>query len=160
MQNVFGRPRPPFQESEAMNKSKSLTGYDINGEPRLQSQQIKPFYRPINPSMFSPPLPFRSPRPRASRPEIVARSREDFEAMEKAGLKHRLVHILDGKDTRNCKMCESMGIRTGTRIVRSYYMCEACAVPLCRPQRRDCFIQYHNMVGYFGPLEDIGNNAP
>uniref|UniRef100_K1PRT1 Uncharacterized protein n=1 Tax=Magallana gigas TaxID=29159 RepID=K1PRT1_MAGGI len=51
--------------------------------------------------MFSPTLPFRSPRPRAPRPEIVARSHEDFEAMEKAGLKHRLVHILDGKDTRN-----------------------------------------------------------
>eukprot|EP00105_Crassostrea_gigas_P020001 XP_011438667.1 PREDICTED: uncharacterized protein LOC105336167 isoform X1 [Crassostrea gigas] len=161
LQNVFGRPRPPFQGSEAMNKPKStLTGYDINGDPRLQSQQIKHFYRPINPSMFSPTLPFRSPRPRAPRPEIVARSHEDFEAMEKAGLKHRLVHILDGKDTRNCKMCESMGVRTGTRIVRSYYMCEACGVPLCRPQRRDCFIQYHSMVGYFGPLEDIGNNAP
>lgn len=30
--------------------------------------------------------------------------------MEKVGLKYRFVYILDGKDIRNCKMCELMGV--------------------------------------------------
>jgi hypothetical protein len=158
LQNVFGRPCLPFPGSELAKDSSTQHECQENGDIQSIDPAYKSPHRPLVPHHFAP-MSFRCPRPRAPRPEIVVKNPEDFEAMEKAGLKHRLVHIADGKDTRNCKVCESMGIRTGTRTVRSYYMCEACGVALCRPQMRNCFVQYHALVGYFGPLGDHSSNV-
>lgn len=82
--------------------------------------------------MFSLILLFRFLRFWVFRLEIVVWSYEDFEVMEKVGLKYRFVYILDGKDIRNCKMCELMGVWIGIWIVWLYYMCEVCGVFLCR----------------------------
>lgn len=63
-------------------------------------------------------------------------------------LPHKLVHFPAGVPARSCAYCKVVGTRTECgRHVRSYYACDACAVPLCSSRYKDCFERYHALVG-------------
>ena len=46
-----------------------------------------------------------------------------------------------------CAYCKLQNGRfRGGQVRRSYYECDVCHVPLCRPQLRPCFLKYHEDV--------------
>lgn len=61
---------------------------------------------------------------------------------------HRLVRIdIDGYTNRACAYCKILGNKTNRGWpLKSYFMCEACSVPLCKPQDRNCFDSYHELL--------------
>jgi hypothetical protein len=59
---------------------------------------------------------------------------------------HILVHT-DGNKLKACVYCQINKVKTRRGwSVKSYYMCKACEVPLCRGMR-ECFHHYHNIIG-------------
>lgn len=59
---------------------------------------------------------------------------------------HNLIP-LSSASNKPCALCKVNNIRTATGLpTKSYYKCDACNVCLCRPQVRDCFLRYHNMM--------------
>lgn len=57
---------------------------------------------------------------------------------------HRLVHLQRNK--RSCAYCNICRLTTKSGwAIKSYYICEACGVPLCRGQK-DCFTKFHELL--------------
>lgn len=57
---------------------------------------------------------------------------------------HRLVHLKRNK--RSCAYCNICRLTTKSGwAIKSYYICEACGVPLCRGPK-DCFTKFHELL--------------
>lgn len=60
-------------------------------------------------------------------------------------VKHFLV-ANTGYSLRVCQYCKLKGDKFANGNTRqTYYKCDACGVHLCRPQIRDCFVNYHQL---------------
>lgn len=60
-------------------------------------------------------------------------------------VKHFLVANA-GYSLRVCQYCKLKGEKFANGNTRqTYYKCDACGVHLCRPQIRDCFLNYHQL---------------
>ena len=70
------------------------------------------------------------------------RYRTDTDA---SGSKHKLVYT-EGRKLKKCVNCELTNSRTnGGQPVKSYFMCQACGVPLCK-NLRNCFREFHKFI--------------
>lgn len=50
-----------------------------------------------------------------------------------------------------CVYCKLRGIKTTTGLpIKTYWKCDACNLPLCRPRQRDCFKRYHQLLQNMG----------
>ncbi|XP_076114875.1 uncharacterized protein LOC143082836 isoform X13 [Mytilus galloprovincialis] len=59
---------------------------------------------------------------------------------------HNLIP-LNTASNKPCVLCKKNNIRTATGLpTKTYYKCDTCNVCLCRPQVRDCFVRFHNMM--------------
>lgn len=59
---------------------------------------------------------------------------------------HNLIP-LNTASNKPCALCKKNNIRTATGLpTKTYYKCDTCNVCLCRPQVRDCFVRFHNMM--------------
>lgn len=59
---------------------------------------------------------------------------------------HNLIPLTSSSN-KPCALCKKNNIRTATGLpTKTYYKCDACDVCLCRPQVRDCFVQYHDQM--------------
>ncbi|XP_021368190.1 uncharacterized protein LOC110459953 [Mizuhopecten yessoensis] len=64
---------------------------------------------------------------------------------------HRLV-TRPGRQLKACVYCQLKKVKTRSGwVVKSYYMCEACGVPLCRGQR-ECYHHYHQLISGQGQM--------
>ena len=55
---------------------------------------------------------------------------------------HRL--IPDQKSPKRCMYCKMRGTRFACgQTIKTRYKCDQCNVPLCKPDKRDCFHLYH-----------------
>ncbi|OWF43273.1 hypothetical protein KP79_PYT18777 [Mizuhopecten yessoensis] len=53
-----------------------------------------------------------------------------------------------------CVYCKLRGVKTTTGLpIKSYWKCNACNLPMCRPRQRDCFRRYHLL------LQNVGSEA-
>lgn len=60
-------------------------------------------------------------------------------------LQHKLVHTKN-KRLRKCANCWYKNVKTyGGHAVTSYFMCQACGVPLCKTMRK-CFLEFHTLL--------------
>jgi hypothetical protein len=60
-------------------------------------------------------------------------------------LQHKFVHTKN-KRLRKCANCSFKNVKTyGGHPVTSYFMCQACGVPLCKTMRK-CFQEFHTLL--------------
>lgn len=74
------------------------------------------------------------------------------------GLQHKLVHTKD-KRLRKCANCLFKNVKTyGGHPVTSYFVCQACGVPLCKTMRK-CFHEFHTLLEH-GKKSDKRKSSP